>query len=360
MIYHLLYPLSKYFFIFNVTKYITFRSGCAFVTSFAIIMLVWNFTLKRLKRLKMVERVDMYGHVRLEALHGEKKGTPTMGGVIIIFSMLLSTLIWVRWDNYFVWLVMIVMIALGILGFYDDFLKIKTGKGLNRRQKLFWQCAVGITLGILIAANKNLSTTWNIPFLKKFIIDLGYFYIFWAAVMVVATSNAVNFTDGLDGLAIGALIINFLIFGLLSYIVGNIKFANYLFIPHIGEAGELTILCFSGIGAGLGFLWFNSYPADVFMGDVGALALGGVIGAIALLIKQEFLLFVSGGLFVAEALSVILQISSVKLRGKRLFKAAPLHHHFQILGWKEPKIIIRFWIVSIICAVLALLTLKLR
>lgn len=360
MIYHLFYPLTKHFFIFNLTRYITFRSGCAFVTSFLIVMLLWKFTLKRLKRLKIVEKIDMYGHVHLESLYEEKKGTPTMGGVLILFSILVTTLLWARWDNCFVWLVMVVTISLGSLGVYDDFLKIKRGKGLSRGRKLFWQSLIGVLLGILVVLIKDFPTTWNFPFFKKIVVDLGYFYIFWAALMVVATSNAVNFTDGLDGLAIGALIGNSLIFGCLSYIVGHMKFANYLFIPYISGVGELTIFCFSLIGAGLAFLWFNSYPAEVFMGDVGALALGGAIGAIALLIKQEFLLFISGGLFVIEALSVILQMLSVKFRGKKLFKAAPLHHHFQMVGWKEPKIIIRFWIISIICAVLSLLTLKLR
>ena len=360
MIYHFFYPLTEYFFIFNLTKYITFRSGCAFVTSFLIVMLLWKFTLKRLKRLKIVERVDMYGHVHLESLHEEKKGTPTMGGILILFSILVTTLLWARWANRFVWLVLVVTLSLGGLGIWDDFLKIKRGKGLSRGKKLFWQSLIGVLLGILIVLSKNFPTTLNFPFFKKIVVDLGYFYIFWAALMVVATSNAVNFTDGLDGLAIGALISNALIFGFLSYIVGHIQFANYLFIPYISGAGELTIFCFSLIGAGLAFLWFNSYPAEVFMGDVGALALGGAIGAIALLIKQEFLLFISGGLFVIEALSVILQMLSVKFRGKRLLKAAPLHHHFQMVGWKEPKIIIRFWIISIICAVLSLLTLKLR
>ncbi|MCK4519723.1 MAG: phospho-N-acetylmuramoyl-pentapeptide-transferase [Candidatus Omnitrophica bacterium] len=360
MIYHLLYPLTEYFSIFNLTKYITFRSGCAFVTSFIIVMMLWKVTLKRLKKLKIVEKIDMYGHVHLEALHEEKKGTPTMGGVLILFAVLVTTLLWGRWDNHFIWLVILVTISLGSLGLCDDFLKVKRGKGLSRGKKLFWQSLIGVLLGVLIVAGKNFPTTWSFPFLKKVVVDLGYFYIFWAALMVVAASNAVNFTDGLDGLAIGALIGNFLIFGFLSYIVGHMKFADYLFIPYIKGAGELTVFCFSLMGAGLAFLWFNSYPAEVFMGDVGALALGGAIGAIALLIKQEFLLFISGGLFVIEALSVILQMLSVKFRGKRLFKAAPLHHHFQVVGWKEPKIIIRFWIVSILCAVIALITLKVR
>lgn len=360
MIYYLFYPLTEHFFLFNLTKYITFRAGCAFVTSFLMVMLLWGFTLRRLKRLKITERVDMYGHIHLEALHEEKKGTPTMGGVLVLLAIFSSTLLWSRWDNHFIWLVLTVTFFLGFLGLFDDFLKVKHGKGLSRSKKLFWQSLIGIFLGILVVVNKNLTTTWSFPFLKKLIVDIGYFYIFWAALMVVATSNAVNFTDGLDGLAIGAIIGNALIFGFLSYIVGHLKFANYLFIPYVEGAGEISVFCFSLIGAGLAFLWFNSYPAEVFMGDVGSLALGGAIGTIALLVKQEILLFISGGLFVIEALSVILQMLSVKLRGKKLFEAAPLHHHFQVKGWQEPKIIIRFWIVSIICAVLSLLTLKLR
>lgn len=360
MIYNIFYPLAKYFSIFNVTKYITFRGGCAFITSFLIIMLLWKFTLKRLKRLKIIERIDMYGHIHLESLHENKKGTPTMGGGLIIFSVITSTLLWGKWDNHFIWLSIMVMLALGVLGLRDDLIKIKKGKGLSRREKLFWQSLIGIFLGVLIVFNKEAATTLSFPFFKRVVVDLGYFYIFWVALMIISTSNAVNFTDGLDGLAIGALILNALFFALLSYLVGHFKFASYLFIPHVEGAGELSVLCLSLVGAGLAFLWFNSYPAQVFMGDVGALALGGVLGIIALFIKKEFLLIISGGLFGMEAISVILQIFSVRARGKKIFLAAPLHHHLQLLGWKEPKIIVRLWIVSIICTVVALLTLKLR
>ncbi|MBN3040611.1 MAG: phospho-N-acetylmuramoyl-pentapeptide-transferase [Candidatus Omnitrophica bacterium] len=359
MVYHIFYPLADKFFVFNVTKYITFRGGCAFVTSFFLVMAFWKFTLKRLKRLKIVEKVDMYGHIHLESLHGGKRGTPTMGGILMIFSIVVSTVLWSRWDNIFIWLIVLVLLSLGTLGLYDDLSKIRKSKGLTRYQKLFWQAVIGIALGIILVSYKDFNTNWSFPFIKG-AKDLGTFYIFWFTLMLIATSNAVNFTDGLDGLAIGTLIINFLIFGLLSYIVGHIKFANYLFIPYIAHAGELTVFCLAAIGAGLAFLWFNSFPAEVFMGDVGALALGGAIGAVSLFIKQEFLLFISGGIFVAEAMSVILQIIWVKSKGKKLFKAAPLHHHFQLLGWEESKIIIRFWIVTIICAVIALLTLKLR
>jgi phospho-N-acetylmuramoyl-pentapeptide-transferase len=360
MIYHLLYPLTKDVFAFNVTRYITFRGGCAVVTAFLFVMVFWKFTLKRLKRLKMVEKVDMYGHIHLEALHSEKQGTPTMGGILIIASVIFSTLLWGRLDNVFIWLSIGVMSALGLLGVSDDYLKIKKGKGLTRGQKFLGQLLVGAVLGIFIVASKYISTSWHFPFFKHAVVDLGVFYIFWAMLLISATSNAVNFTDGLDGLAIGAIIINAMIFALLAYLSGHVRFADYLLIPYIKDVGELTVLCLSVAGASLAFLWFNSYPAEVFMGDVGALSLGGVIGAVALLVKKEFLLVLSGGLFVAEAMSVILQILSVRLRGKRLFRAAPLHHHLQLLGWKEPKVIIRLWIVSIICGVAALLTLKLR
>jgi len=360
MFYHLLYSLAKTFPIFNLFKYITFRGGCAFITSFAIVLLFWRPTLKNLKKLKVVEKIDMYGNVQLESHYVKKRGTPTMGGILLIAAIFIATILWARWDNIFIWTTLAVMVSLGLLGLYDDFFKLKRGKGLQPFQKLFWQGVIGIFLGLFVVMNKNIDTTLSLPFFKAIIIDLGYFYIFWFMLMLTATSNAVNFTDGLDGLAIGALIINALIFGLLSYIVGHIRFANYLFIPYVSGAGELTVLCLAFIGAGLAFLCFNSYPAEVFMGDSGALALGGLIGVVALLIKQEFLLFISGGLFVIEALSVILQMFSVKFRGRRVFKAAPLHHHFQMLGWKEPKIIVRLWIFSIFCAVLALLTLKIR
>ncbi|MCF7869545.1 MAG: phospho-N-acetylmuramoyl-pentapeptide-transferase [Candidatus Omnitrophica bacterium] len=360
MFYHLLYPLSEHFFIFNLIKYITFRGGCAFFTSFFLVLCLWRPLIKRLHKLQIIETVDMYGHLHLETLHKDKKGTPTMGGILIVFSLFFSSLLWVRLDNLLVWAVLFTMVALAFLGLADDFLKIKKAKGLSRFQKLFWQSLIGLILGLFIVLYKGIEPTWSLPFFKNVVLNLGYFYIFWAICLIVATSNAVNFTDGLDGLAVGSLIINAAIFSLLAYLVGNINFAEYLFIPYIEGAGELTIITLSLVGSGLAFLWFNSYPAQIFMGDIGALALGGLIGAVALIIKKEFILFLSGGLFVIEALSVILQIGSVKLRKKRMFKAAPIHHHFQIKGWAEPKIIIRFWIITIICACLALLTLKLR
>lgn len=360
MLYHIFYPLSKYLGLFNVVKYITFRSGSSFVTSFLLIFLLWKWTKKKFRKLKVEEKVDMYGHIHLETLHSEKKGTPTMGGIIIIGAVCISSLLWAKWNVSFIWYSLLIMVLLGLLGMRDDFLKLKRGRGLSRKEKLVSQIIIGILVGLIICIDKNISTKIDLPFLKKVTVDLGYFYIFWASLVIVAASNAVNFTDGLDGLAIGGIITNSLVFAILSYITGHSKFAEYLFIPYIKDAGELTILCSSLLGAGLGFLWFNSYPAEVFMGDTGALSLGGIVGTIALFIKKEFLLVIAGGIFVIEALSVVLQIVSVRLRGKKIFEAAPLHHHFQLRGLSESKIIIRFWIASIIFAVFSLLTLKLR
>lgn len=360
MIYHLFYPLASMFPILNVTRYITFRGGCAFITSFSLVLLLGKIAFETLRKLNMLETIDMYGDKRLEPLYAGKKGTPTMGGLIILSAVLISAFLWSRWDNFLVWLCLMVMVGLGAVGLKDDLLKTRTGKGLSRREKLLWQILIGVIAGFLIIMSKAVATTWDFPFFKKVVIDLGYFYIFWAALVIVGTSNAVNFTDGLDGLAIGGVITNAVLFAILSYIVGNTKFSQYLFIPYIAQAGELSVLCFILAGAGLGFLWFNAHPAEIFMGDVGALALGGVLGIIALLIKKEFLLIISGGLFVLEAVSVIAQMISLRIFKKRVLKAAPFHHHLQLLGWKEPKIIVRLWIVSVICVVISLLTLKLR
>ena len=360
MIYHLLYPLTKHFFAFNVVRYITFRASLAFVVSFLLTFFLSKKIIPRLKKLNFKERIDMYGHIHLQALHKGKKGTPTMGGVIILFSLIISALTFMRWNEPFLWLSLLAIILLGALGLVDDALKIKRAKGLSRSKKLIFQAGIGFLLGWLIYINSNIASTLVFPFFKNFALNLGVVYILWVTLVLVSSSNAVNFTDGLDGLAIGPLVTTGLVLAVLAYIVGNAKFSHYLFIPYIENSGELTILCSAIVGSALGFLWFNSYPAEVFMGDVGALALGGTVGLIAVLIKKEFLLIVAGGVFVLEALSVVLQIFSLRLRKKRMFKAAPLHHHFQLLGWSESKIIIRFWIISIIFAVLAVVTLKIR
>jgi len=360
MIYHIFYPLSKYFFVFNVVKYISFRSGSSLLTSFFLIFLIWKITKNKFYRLGIKEKINMYGHKDLERLHKKKKDTPTMGGIIILLSIFFSSLLWMRWDCPFLWYSLLIFSLLGMLGVRDDLLKIKKDKGISRKEKLGFQIVIGMLVGVIIFLDKNISTSLDFPFFKKFSLNLGYFYILWAALVIVASSNAVNFTDGLDGLAIGGLITNSLVFAVFCYLTGHIVFSRYLFIPYIKNAGELTILCSAILGAGLGFLWFNSHPAEIFMGDTGALALGGGLGAIALFIKKELVLLISGGIFVVEALSVILQMLSVNLGGKKLFKAAPLHHHFQLKGIPEFKIIVRFWIASIAFSVLALLTLKLR
>jgi len=360
MLYHILYPLREFFFAFNVFRYITFRSVAAFSTSFLLVFIFWKQTIERLRRMKVREHIDMYGHVHLEQIYAPKRGTPTMGGVLIIFSVVLSTLLWSRLNNAFIWYALLCMILLGLAGMKDDLRKTRKRKGLTRRQKLIYQIGVGIVVGIIACIDKNVSTTLHFPFLKNFIVDLGYFYIFWSALIIVATSNAVNFADGLDGLAVGSVAINCFVFAILSYLVGHFKLSEYLFIPFVRGAGELTVFCMAIVGAGLAFLWFNAPPAQVFMGDVGALSLGGALGVVALFIKKEFVLLIAGGVFVAEALSVVAQILSVKLRGKKIFKAAPLHHHFQLLGWSESQIMVRLWIVSIVLAAISLLTLKLR
>ena len=360
MIYHIFYPLAKYFFAFNVTRYITFRGGCAFVTAFLLVILFSRAFFAWLRKIKMLETIDMYGRPDLEKLYLGKKGTPTMGGVLMIFSIVTTLFFWCRWDNYLVWLCIFTLCFLGALGLRDDLLKTRKGKGLTRREKLLGQIVVGLVLGLFIVLTKCIPTTWDFPFFKKLVIDLKDFYIFWAALVVVAASNAVNFTDGMDGLATGGLIFSAIIFAIFSYLVGNSKFAEYLLIPYVPFAGELTIVCLAMVGAGMGFLWYNAYPAQVFMGDVGALSLGGMLGAISLLIKKEFLLVIVGGLFVLEAASVVTQIFFIRVLKRRAFKAAPFHHHLQLLGWQEPKVIVRLWIVAVMCAVLSLLTLKLR
>ena len=360
MLYHLLYPLSKYFFIFNVIKYISVRSALALLTSFFLMFFLWRLLKDKFYQLGLKEKIDMYGHKDLERLHKDKKGTPTMGGLLILFSIFVSSLLWVKWTNSFLWYTLLIFFLLGLLGVRDDFLKIKKNKGISRKEKLIFQIIIGVVVGIIIFLDKNITTQLSLPFFKKISLNLGYFYILWATLVIVATSNAVNFTDGLDGLAMGGLITNFLVFAIFCYVSGHAIFSRYLFIPYIKDAAELTVLCSAVLGAGLGFLWFNAYPAEIFMGDTGALALGGGLGVIALFIKKEFILLISGGIFVIEALSVILQILSVRLKGKKIFLASPLHHHFQLKGIPESKIIVRFWIVSIAFAVLALLTLKLR
>ncbi len=363
MLYNLLFPLHEYFPFLNLFKYLTFRAIMAAVTAFIISLIFGPLVIKKLKEFKIGQIVrDKNNSERLHELHSSKQGTPTMGGILILLAIFLSTLLWADLSNKYIWIVILGSFWLGLTGFFDDYLKHtqKSSKGLSSKAKFVSQILLGVIIGILLYLDPNNNTIIDIPFIKKFSLDLGVFYIFFVIIVITGSSNAVNLTDGLDGLAIGTVVMATIAFTILCYVAGNIKFSNYLLIPYVKGAGELTVFCASMIGAGLGFLWFNCYPASVFMGDVGALSLGGALGIVALIIKNELLLVIVGGIFVVEALSVILQVLSFKLTGKRIFKCSPLHHHFQFLGWSENKVIVRFWIVASILAMLTLVTLKTR
>jgi len=362
MLYYWLYPLRDFFYGFNVFRYITFRAAGAAVTAFLISILLAPWIIRQLDRLKIGETIRRRHVPTLYPLHANKEGTPTMGGILIVTAIVISTLLWADVFNKYILLVLASIIWLGIVGFIDDYIKLTSerSRGLRAITKLTGQTILGLLVGIYLLYGLGAKGIIEIPFLKNLLINLGYFYIFYVALVIIASSNAVNITDGLDGLAIGCVVMAALAYSIMSYIAGNVNFSDYLMVFYVPGSGELAIFCAAIAGAGLGFLWFNSYPASIFMGDTGALALGGAIGAVAILIKKELLLVVVGGVFVIEALSVILQVASVKIHGKRIFKMAPLHHHFQLNGWPESKIIIRFWIIAGIFAILSLATLKLR
>ena len=362
MLYYLLYPLHNIISAFNLFRYITFRAAMAAMTSFIISLIFGPKIIKMLTRLKLTENIRKEDSAKLYELHSQKQSTPTMGGIFILLAILSSTLIWADIFNRYIILVSVVTIYLGIAGFIDDYLKHirKCPKGLTVSAKFTSQIILGLILGVILFLSPHNTTRLDVPFLKDVSLELGIFYILFVILVIAGSSNAVNLTDGLDGLAIGNVIMAAFTFSVLSYLSGNIKFSRYLLIPFIPGSGELTVFCASILGAGLGFLWFNCYPASIFMGDVGSLALGGALGTVALLIKKELLLVIVGGVFVLEALSVILQVASFKLRKKRIFKIAPLHHHFQFLGWSENKVIIRFWIIASLLALFTLVTLKIR
>jgi phospho-N-acetylmuramoyl-pentapeptide-transferase len=294
--------------------------------------------------------------------HLGKSGTPTMGGIMILFALIISTVLWADLKNVYVWLVLFATTSFGLIGFWDDFLKVskRQSKGLSPRYKFGLQILTALVIGLVLYKLPAYSTTLTIPFFKNVHPDLGWFYIVFAVLVIVGASNAVNLTDGLDGLAIGPVIVAALAYTVVAYVSGHKKFAEYLLIAYIEGAGEMSVFCGAMMGASLGFLWFNAYPASVFMGDVGSLPLGGALGTVAVISKHELLLLLVGGLFVIEALSVIFQVASFKSRGKRVFLMAPIHHHFELKGWEEPKVVIRFWIIAIILALLSLSTLKLR
>jgi phospho-N-acetylmuramoyl-pentapeptide-transferase len=361
MLYYL-HHLSGYFPILNVTRYITFRTAAASLTALAFGLFIGPIMIRKLREFQIGQVIRQEG----PATHRKKAGTPTMGGLLILGSVLIPTLLWADLANQFVWVAVLATAAFGGIGFADDYLKIvrKSHHGLLPRYKMGWQIVVGIAVGIaLIALNaENLySTRLIFPFFKRFIPDIGWFYIPFATLVLVGATNAVNLTDGLDGLAISVFSVAAAAFTALAYVSTHREFANYLQLVRIEPAAaELTIFCGALVGASLGFLWWNSYPADIFMGDVGSLGLGGALGLVALLIKQEFLLVFVGGVFVIEALSVIIQVASFKLTGRRVFKMAPLHHHFELAGWSESKVIWRFLIAAIVFALFALTTLKLR
>jgi len=361
VLYHILYPLHETISVFNVFRYITFRTAYAFITAFIISLILGPFIISKLKKYHIGQNI----RTDVPKNHLSKAGTPTMGGILIMISLFIPTLCWADLTNKYIWLVLIATIGFGIIGFYDDYIKVIKRKslGLRARYKFPAQVLVGLIITCLLAfyvADSRIATRIGIPFFKEIYPDLHGFYLLFALLVILGASNAVNLTDGLDGLAIGPVVFAMMAYTVIVYLTGNIKFAEYLNIPYVEGAGELAIFCGAVIGAGLGFLWYNAYPAQMFMGDVGSLSLGGALGTLALASKQEFILLVIGGVFVIEALSVIIQVISFKLTGKRVFQMAPLHHHFEKKGWEEPKIIVRFWIISIILAMLSLSTLKLR
>jgi phospho-N-acetylmuramoyl-pentapeptide-transferase len=361
MLYQLLYPLSKYISGFNLFRYITFRMAYATVTAMLISFLFGNVFIEMLKRFQVKENIRTDG----PKTHLAKEGTPTMGGLLILVSIVVPSLFWADLSNRYIQLVLLVTIWMGALGFMDDYLKAKRKerKGLVARKKFLGQVALGLILGTILylyPPDPNFTTSTDLPFFKNYYLNFGVFYIPFVVLVITGASNAVNLTDGLDGLAIGLVGICALTFAGLCYITGRIDFSRYLNIQYLNGAGELTVFCGALLGACLGFLWFNANPARVFMGDTGALALGGALGALALFVKKEMLLVIIGGVFVLEAGSVIIQVLYFKMTGKRVFKMAPLHHHFELSGWKEQQVVVRFWILGIICALITLSTLKIR
>ena len=352
--------LVKYFTFFNVISYLTVRAILGLLTSLAISLIMGQKVIDWLQKLQIGQVIRNDG----PESHLSKKGTPTMGGILILASITLSVFLWADLRNPYVWVTLFVLIGYGIVGFADDYLKVirKNSAGLIARWKYFWQSVIALVVAFgLYAYGKDSSVTvLVVPFFKDVMPQLGVCFILLTYFVIVGAGNAVNLTDGLDGLAIMPTVFVAAGFALVSWATGNVNFAAYLHIPYIKFSGELMIICTAIIGAGLGFLWFNTYPAMVFMGDVGSLALGGVFGIISVLLRQEFLLLIMGGIFVIETLSVILQVGSFKLRGKRIFRMAPIHHHYELKGWPEPRVIVRFWIISLMLVVIGLLTLKLR
>ncbi len=346
---------------FRVFQYLTLRAILGALTALIISLIIGPIMIKKLTHKKIGQSIRQDG----PESHHEKAGTPTMGGALILVAITISTLLWADLENRYVWVVLFVTLTHGIIGFIDDYRKVMQGNsdGLSAKTKLFWQSLIAISVGVFLytAAELPAETQFIVPFFKNVMIDMGWWgYVFVTFIVVVGTSNAVNLTDGLDGLAIMPTVMVGAALGIFAYLSGHVSFAQYLAIPYLPESGELIVFCAALVGAGLGFLWFNTYPAMVFMGDVGALALGAALGILAVLVRQEIVLMIMGGVFVAETVSVIIQVVSYKLRGKRVFLMAPIHHHYELKGWPEPRIIVRFWIITVILVLIGLATLKLR
>ena len=347
---------------FNVFRYITFRAAMAAITAFLISVIAGPFVIEWLKKLNVGQNIRKEYVESIYDLHKHKQGTPTMGGLLIVGSIVIATLLWADVINKYVLVTLGSFLWLGLVGFADDYIKIakKRNLGLRAKPKLLGQVLLGIAIALFVMHFTPIHPTLSIPFFKNLVINLGLFYILFIILVIAGSSNAVNLTDGLDGLAIGCTVIAAFSYAILSYVIGHVKFCYYLNLVYVPGSGELAVFCSAMVGAGLGFLWYNSYPASVFMGDTGSLALGGAIGVVSVFIKKELLLFLVGGIFVIEAMSVLLQVAWYQLTGKRLFLMSPIHHHFQILGWSESKITARFWIIAIMLALLSMSSLKLQ
>ena len=360
MLRHVAEWLTQYYSGFRVFNYLTFRAILAALTALTISFMVGPGMIRRLAEHQVGQRVRSDG----PQSHLSKAGTPTMGGALILVAIVAGTLLWADLANRFVWIVLGVTVAFGLIGFWDDYLKLVVGnsRGLIARYKYFWQSVAGLgaAIALYLTAHSPAETTLIVPFVKSFVLPLGPLFVILAYFVIVGASNAVNLTDGRDGVAIMPSVLVAGALGVFAYASGNVVFANYLGIPYIAGSGEVLVICSAIFGAGLGFLWFNTYPAQVFMGDIGALALGAALGVIAVIVRQEIVLFIMGGVFVMETVSVILQVASFKLRGKRIFRMAPIHHHYELKGWAEPKVIVRFWIITVILVLVGLATLKLR
>jgi phospho-N-acetylmuramoyl-pentapeptide-transferase len=345
---------------FRVFHYLTFRAILGALTSLLISFIIGPVMIRKLSRNKIGQSIRELG----PQSHYEKAGTPTMGGTLILVAIAFSTLLWADLGNRYIWVILLVTMGYGVVGFVDDYRKVikNNSDGLSAKAKYFWQSAIGLTAAVFLYKTAILpaETQLIVPFFKDFMLNMGWTYVVLTYFVIVGTSNAVNLTDGLDGLAIMPTVMVAAGLGIFAYLSGHVTFSDYLAIPYLPNAGELFVFCAALVGAGLGFLWFNAYPAMVFMGDVGALALGAALGVLAVLVRQEIVLMIMGGVFVMETVSVIIQVVSFKLTGKRVFRMAPIHHHFELKGWPEPRVIVRFWIITVILVLIGLATLKLR